>query len=105
MASVMALAPVIAPIIGGTLQTAFGWQATFILLAGSGVIGIGLIYWLLPETLGRRSEHPVSLASMLKTYRVVASNRCYLAYVALIALSFAGLFAWISGASFVLQNL
>ncbi len=105
MASVMALAPVIAPIIGGTLQTVFGWQATFILLALSGLAGIALIYWLLPETLGKRAEHPVSLGSMLRSYRLVASNRCYLAYVALVALSFAGLFAWISGASFVLQNL
>ncbi|HET7848713.1 MAG TPA: multidrug effflux MFS transporter [Pseudolabrys sp.] len=105
MASVMALAPVIAPVIGGALQTAFGWQASFILLAASGVMGIALIYWLLPETLEKRAEYPVSPATMLNSYRIVARNRCYLAYLALVALTYAGLFAWISGASFVLQDL
>jgi DHA1 family bicyclomycin/chloramphenicol resistance-like MFS transporter len=35
----------------------------------------------------------------------VARNRAYLAYVGLASTSFAGLFAWISGSSFVLQYL
>jgi len=105
MASVMALAPVIAPVIGGSLQTAFGWRASFFLLAACGVIGIALIYLLLPETLAKRATEPVSPASMLNSYRIVARNRCYLAYLSLVALSYAGLFAWISGASFVLQDL
>jgi DHA1 family bicyclomycin/chloramphenicol resistance-like MFS transporter len=42
---------------------------------------------------------------MLKSYRAVARNPAYLAYLALASTSFAGLFAWISGSSFVLQNL
>ncbi|HVV62369.1 MAG TPA: multidrug effflux MFS transporter [Pseudolabrys sp.] len=105
IASVMALAPVLAPVIGGALQTAFGWRASFFVLAASGVIGIGVIWLLLPETLVNRAKEPVSPATMLGSYRIVARNRCYLAYMSLIACSYAGLFAWISGASFVLQNL
>ena len=42
---------------------------------------------------------------MLRSYRVVARNPAYLAYLGLASTSFAGLFAWISGASFVLQDL
>jgi DHA1 family bicyclomycin/chloramphenicol resistance-like MFS transporter len=42
---------------------------------------------------------------MLKSYRVVARNPAYLSYVGMASASYAGLFAWISGASFVLQNL
>jgi DHA1 family bicyclomycin/chloramphenicol resistance-like MFS transporter len=42
---------------------------------------------------------------MLASYRVVARNPVYLAYLALASTCYAGLFAWISGASFVLQNL
>jgi DHA1 family bicyclomycin/chloramphenicol resistance-like MFS transporter len=42
---------------------------------------------------------------MLKSYRVVARNPAYLAYLGLASTSFAGLFAWISGSSFVLQYL
>jgi DHA1 family bicyclomycin/chloramphenicol resistance-like MFS transporter len=42
---------------------------------------------------------------MLQSYRIVMSNRVFLAYLGLGSFSYAGLFAWISGASFVLQNL
>ena len=42
---------------------------------------------------------------MLASYRTVARNPAYLAYLGIATASYAGLFAWISGASFVLQNL
>jgi len=102
--SVMALAPVLAPIVGGALQTGFGWRSVFLTLVAAGLFGAGVIWMLLPETLSRRAE-PLSASSMLKSYGVVARNPAYLAYLGLASTSYAGLFAWISGASFVLQNL
>jgi DHA1 family bicyclomycin/chloramphenicol resistance-like MFS transporter len=103
--SVMALAPVLAPIIGGVLQTALGWRSVFFTLVAAGIAGATVVWLLLPETLAKRAPEPLSLSSMLKSYRVVARNPAYLAYVALGSACYAGLFAWISGASFVLQNL
>jgi DHA1 family bicyclomycin/chloramphenicol resistance-like MFS transporter len=101
--SVMALAPVVAPIGGGVLQTAFGWRSVFVVLVAAGVAGLAAVWLLLPETLQRRDAQAAS--SMLASYRVVASNRVWLVYLGLGTFSYAGLFAWISGASFVLQNL
>jgi DHA1 family bicyclomycin/chloramphenicol resistance-like MFS transporter len=103
--SVMALAPVLAPVIGGALQTGFGWRSIFFTLTVAGLFGTGAIWLLLQETLRQRAAEPVSPSSMLKSYRVVARNPAYLAYLGLASTSYAGLFAWISGASFVLQNL
>jgi len=103
--SVMALAPVLAPIAGGLLQTGFGWRSVFITLTLAGALGIAAIWMLLPETLQQRAREPVSLTSMFESYRIVARNGGYLAYLGLATTSYAGLFAWISGASFVLQNL
>ncbi len=105
MSSVMALAPVFAPIIGGTLQTAFGWRATFAALVCAGLAGAAVIYLLLPETLRTRRPEPISFSSVLTSFGVVARNQAYLAYVDLAASSFGGLFAWISGSPFVLQDL
>src|ERR1019366_8858322 len=68
-------------------------------------VGAAIVWPLMPETLALRASEPVSPASMLKTYRVVARNPAYLAYLGLGSTSFAGLFAWISGSSFVLQYL
>ncbi len=103
--SVMALAPVLAPVAGGVLQTAFGWHSIFFTLVAAGLIGSIVVWLLLPETLRQRAADPVSPSSMLASYRAVARNPAYLAYLGLATASYAGLFAWISGASFVLQNL
>ena len=103
--SVMALAPVLAPILGGLIQTGFGWRATFLTLVAAGLAGSAIVWSLLPETLSTRAAEPVSIASVLRSYRVVARNRAYLAYLAITSASYAGLFAWISGSAFVLQDL
>jgi DHA1 family bicyclomycin/chloramphenicol resistance-like MFS transporter len=103
--SVMGLAPVLAPIAGGVLQSAFGWRAIFITLVIGGVIGVTVVWLTLQETLRERAADRVSPRSMAKGYRYVARHPAYLAYLALATTSYAGLFAWISGASFVLQNL
>jgi len=102
--SVMALAPVLAPIGGGALQTVFGWQAIFVVLIAAGAIAMAISWTLLPETLAKRTMDGAPV-SMLRSYRIVLSNPVYLAYLGLGSFSYAGLFAWLSGASFVLQNL
>jgi DHA1 family bicyclomycin/chloramphenicol resistance-like MFS transporter len=95
----------VAPLIGGVLQTAFGWRSIFFTLAAAGV-GLAAIVWtVLPETLAKRASDPVSPASMLRSYRIVAREPAYLAYMALATACYAGLFAWISASSFVLQDL
>ena len=103
--AVMALAPVLAPVVGGAVQTGFGWRVVFFVLVAAGLAGAGVVWLLLPETLAHRAAEPVSPASMAKSYAIVARNRAYLAYLGLATASYAGLFAWISGASFVLQDL
>jgi MFS transporter, DHA1 family, multidrug resistance protein len=103
--SVMALAPVLAPIAGGLLQTGFGWRVIFFALVVAGLVGMGIVWLLLPETLNTRATEPVSITSMARSYRVVARHPAYLAYLGITSASFAGLFAWISGSAFVLQNL
>lgn len=105
MASVMALAPVVAPIVGGALQTGFGWRSVFVVLLLTMAVIAGVVWLLLPETNTRRAEEPVSFGSMFRSYRVLVRSPAYLAYLGLAAFAFAGLFAWISGASFVLQGL
>lgn len=103
--SVMALAPVLAPVIGGLLQVSFGWRSVFLALVAVGLTGAGIVWRLLPETLATRAREPMSASSMLASYAIVTRHPAYRAYLGLSTLSYAGLFAWISGASFVLQNL
>jgi DHA1 family bicyclomycin/chloramphenicol resistance-like MFS transporter len=105
IASVMALAPVLAPIAGGFLQTYLGWKAVFFTLVAAGFAGVGIVWVALPETLKLRAAEPLSITSILRSYRLVARNPAYLAYLGITAASYAGLFVWISAAAFVLQDL
>jgi len=105
IAVVMGLAPLVAPLIGGVLETYFDWRAIFVVMALIGLECLALVWWYLPETLKERATEPVSLVSMLKSYRILLSERSYLAHLSIVAFAYAGLFAWISGATFVLQEL
>jgi DHA1 family bicyclomycin/chloramphenicol resistance-like MFS transporter len=105
IASVMALAPVFAPIAGGALQAGFGWRSIFFTSVAVGLAVAAIVALLLPETLKSRTTEPVSFGAMLTSFGVVGRHPVYLTYLALGTTCYAGLFAWISGASFVLQNL
>jgi DHA1 family bicyclomycin/chloramphenicol resistance-like MFS transporter len=105
IAAVMALAPVLAPIVGGIVQTGFGWRVVFLVLVAVAILGIAVVWLRLPETLTHRAAEPISIGSIVRSYRIVAGSGAYLAYVGLATMCYAGLFVWISGASFVLQSL
>jgi len=105
IAAVMALGPVLAPVVGGLLQTAFGWRSVFLALLVIGLAGIAAVVFLLPETLRARSSEKFSLASMFGSFGVLLRHPAYLAYLGLGTFSYAGLIVWISSAAFVLQDL
>jgi MFS transporter, DHA1 family, multidrug resistance protein len=105
MGSISAFAPIVAPMIGGVLQTAFGWRASFILMSVGAVITVIVAARLLPETLRQRSGEPVSVWSTVRGYGAVLRHRGFLVYLGIITISYAGLFSWISGASVVLQGV
>ena len=60
--AVMALAPVLAPVAGGALQTGFGWRSVFFALVAVAVAGAAVIATLMPETLSARAAEPVRSA-------------------------------------------
>jgi MFS transporter, DHA1 family, multidrug resistance protein len=105
MGSISAFAPIVAPMIGGVLQTAFGWRASFVCMCLAAVVAMLVAARLLPETLHRRSGELASLFSMARGYGVVLRHRGFLVYLGILTISYAGLFAWISGASVVLQSV
>ena len=105
MGSISAFAPIVAPMIGGVLQTAFGWRASFIVMGAVAAIAIFVAHRLLPETLPQRAGEPISLSSMVRGYGAVLQHRGFLAYLGILTISYAGLFAWISGGPVVLQGV
>jgi MFS transporter, DHA1 family, multidrug resistance protein len=105
MAAIMAIAPLLAPLFGGVLQTLFGWRSNFIVLLLFAASAWGMVWFLLPETLRQRAPEPFSLASTLRAYRRFLGNGSFCLHLAIAICCMAGLFAWISIAAFVLQDI
>lgn len=62
------LAPALAPIFGGWLQTHGGWRATFFFLTAFGAILVLLCWRVLPETLPAAKRQPLKLGVIAGNY-------------------------------------
>jgi DHA1 family bicyclomycin/chloramphenicol resistance-like MFS transporter len=102
MASTMSLAPAVAPIVGAGLLLFWGWESIFVLLALYAAAMLPLLILALPEPLPperRQSIHPKVIVG---NFRMLLGQRIFMGYTLTNSLAFSGLFAYLSGSSFVL---
>jgi MFS transporter, DHA1 family, multidrug resistance protein len=98
-------APVVAPLIGGTLMDFIGWRGVFWILTGLAVamfVGVSVV---LSETHPREHRTTGGLAAMLRDAGSVFTNRHYLGYTLTFAFGFTVMFSYIAASPFVLQNV
>jgi DHA1 family bicyclomycin/chloramphenicol resistance-like MFS transporter len=105
MGSIMGLVPAIAPIFGGVLHEVFGWRSTFMASVLFGGALAAVVATRLPETIRAKSAAPLSFTAILRGFGTLLRHPSYRVYVGLSALAYGGLFAFISGSSFVLQGV
>lgn len=101
---VMGVAPIIAPTLGGYITATWGWPAIFYLLA---IIATALLLMtrrFLPES--RQPDPEVSLkpGRVAREYVQVIKEPSFLSYALAGSISYAGLFAYISGSPFVFME-
>lgn len=102
LASIMALAPAIAPTIGGFMVIGLGWPSIFLALGGYALVMALVIAVGIPEPMHPQHRQSLRIGSLLKNYRAIGSDISFLGYTLTNSLAFAGLFAFLSGSSFVL---
>ncbi len=98
-----ALAPALAPVLGGWLHDQFGWRSVFWFLSIFGSLLV-LMGFLIKETLHneqRRSIHP---ATVMRVYFGAILHKQFPALVLCLSLSFGGLFLYIAGAPTVIYD-
>ena len=94
---VMGVAPIVAPLLGGWVQDAFGWRAIFVALAGFGALTLVACHRLLPET----ARPPADQGRTAMQLATLVREPDFLAYTLCGGFSSAGMFAYISGSAFV----
>lgn len=104
-ATLMSLVPIAGPIVGAYLDVAFGWRSAFALIAAFSLIVAFATLLKLPETLRAPNRDAIKLLPMLRTYRRVLRSPSFRAYTLSSTTTYAGLFAYLSGSSFVLINV
>ena len=101
---VMGLAPVLAPSLGSAVLEVGSWRTVFVVLAGLGVL-IGLLaVFALKETLPPERRAAPGLRTTLQGYGVLLRDPSLVGFMMVASLTMAAVFAYVSGASFVLQD-
>ncbi len=96
----MVVAPMISPMIGGILDTAFGWESIFIFVA---LLSTGIAvwaFWMLPET---KPDHVTSggMGQFLADTKALLASGAFNGYVLVAALGSATFFAFLGGGPYV----
>jgi DHA1 family bicyclomycin/chloramphenicol resistance-like MFS transporter len=101
---IFGVAPIAAPSLGSAVLRVSSWRGIFVTLAVIGVLLAVLVAWQLPETLPEDRRSTGGLTDTWTTAKTLVADRAYLGYALTQAFAFGGLFAYISGSSFVLQD-
>lgn len=99
------LAPILAPVIGGQVLQWMSWRGIFVVLTVFGALLLIVVTFALPEPLPPHLRRPARVPSIVRTYLGLLRDRVFVGYALTSGLVFAGVFAYISGSSFVLQGV
>jgi DHA1 family bicyclomycin/chloramphenicol resistance-like MFS transporter len=101
MMTAMAVAPLLAPFIGGYVLVWSGWRYIFATLAAFGLLILAFSLRGLGESLPPERRPAVAWHQMAFGYLTLLFDRTYMAYALAGAFMYGGLFAYISGSPFV----
>ncbi len=97
------LAPILAPVIGGQILLFTSWRGIFVFLTVIGCLLVGASL-LFHETLAPE-QRLQGIHSSFKSFGQLLTNRYFLGHCFMQCFAFAAFFAYISGSSFVFQNI
>ena len=100
--TLMAVGPLLGPILGSLLEVRYGFRASFAVLAAFAGALFVAVFLRLGETNAHRDPAATRPRALLRSYAQVLRSHHFLSYALVGAASYAGLFAFISGSSFVL---
>jgi len=106
VAVIFAIAPAVAPIIGGQLQHWFSWHGVFFFLALLSSLLVLASWRYLPETLPPEKRQPFSPGPLWQGYRAIFGSVKFVLLSLTLSATFAGFFIYVmSSPVFLIQHL
>lgn len=102
---IMGVAPIFAPILGGFLLQYVSWRGIFVTLSVLGIVMFLFIAWRLPETLAEENRSTGGFNETMTIFKRLLKDRLFMSYALIVGLASGGMFAYISGSPFVLQDI
>ena len=99
---VMMIAQLISPLIGGLLETSFGWRSIFYAMAGASIFVTAIIAFGLPET--RRLAADGDRPGFIKDSRTLLSSRAYIGYALCQVLASSIIFTFAGGGPYLVVS-
>ncbi|PZR37035.1 MAG: Bcr/CflA family drug resistance efflux transporter [Azospira oryzae] len=97
---VMAIAPIVGPLLGGQVIKFTSWHAIFWLLTAIGVLMLLSLYWL-PETLPVERRVKASFTGAFQTYYRLFGNANFMKVTLCLTFYYMAIYAFIVGSPFV----
>ena len=91
--------------VGGVIAWGFGWRYALLALAVFGCFALALILMRFQETVATKNPSALRPATMLDVWRNIVASPTFLAYSALSATSYGGLFTFLGTSSFVFMQV
>ena len=104
MVTVLVMAPMVAPLIGGVLNDWAGWRSIFVFTGIAGVAALALAYPRVPETLAQPVQDQ-SLVGMLRNFISLLRVPAFLGYVGQLSFGLGMFMAFIGAAPFVVVRV
>jgi DHA1 family bicyclomycin/chloramphenicol resistance-like MFS transporter len=101
---IMGVAPIIAPTIGGLVNTLLGWRWIFGLMSVAALVLMTIIIRFLPETKEPDASISLRLENIFPAYLTVLKHASFWVYSLAGGISYAGMFAYIAGSPFVFME-
>lgn len=99
------LAAIVGPLLGGMLNAVTDWRGLFVFLAAIGALILIATLLVFRETLPVARRSRGGFTQTLHDFRTLLSDRVFLGAVLNQGFLYAALFAYLSGATFVLQDI
>ena len=98
------LAAIVGPVIGGQLALVTDWRGIFLFLAGLGALLLLASLLIFGETLPVDQRTSGGLAQTGRDFRKLFGDRLFVGSVLIAGLTYAALFAYLAGATYILQG-